>query len=366
MKYFVDHDSDRSIYLQLYEQLRRDIVDKQYLYGSKLPSKRILSEETGVSLISVEHAYGLLQDEGYIETRPRSGYYVVFQDTDGFVGQEARTTVYQPPVQETTPVAYDETENMSFTVWAKTMRHVLSEYGERIFMKVPNQGSMELRGALARYLARSRNMQVHPEQIVIGSGAEYLYGILLQMLTPKRRYAIEDPSYEKIARIYQAYGVEPQLLPLGPGGLISEPLWNSNAEILHISPFRSYPSGITAHASKRREYVKWVNKKGGWIIEDDFESEFSISRKTEDTVYALDHGKHVIYMNSFSKTISPSIRIAYMILPEPWLEEFGKKVGFYACTVPAYEQYVVAEFIESGEFERHINRVRRRKRKQIT
>lgn len=366
MKYTIDRSSEISIYLQLYEQLRRDIVEGQYGYGDKLPSKRILSEETGASLISVEHAYSLLLDEGYIDSKPRSGYYVIFQDSDGFAAQRVRTVSYQHQEPLVEQGAYDETEKLAFSGFARTMRRVLSIYGERILTKVPNQGSPELRNALSRYLARSRNMHVKPEQIVIGSGAEYLYGMLLQMLTPEGRFAIEDPSYEKIAKIYQAYGVKPELLPLEKGGLNSERLWSCSADILHVSPFRSYPSGITAHASKRREYVKWARKTGGYIIEDDFESEFSVSTKAEDTVYALDGGTHVIYMNSFSKTIGPSIRIAYMILPESKLGEFEEKVGFYACTVPAFEQYVMAEFIESGDFERHINRVRRRKRKRAS
>ena len=139
----------------------------------------------------------------------------------------------------------------------------------------------------------------------------------------------------------------------------------TNASVLHTTPYRSFPTGITASASKRHEYVRWFGKKDRFIIEDDFESEFSVSTKAEETLFSLSEQDKVIYLNTFSKTISPSLRVGYMVLPEKLVGEFEERLGFYSCTVPTFEQLVIAELINSGDFERHINRVRRNKRKLL-
>ncbi|MDD6011546.1 MAG: aminotransferase class I/II-fold pyridoxal phosphate-dependent enzyme, partial [Oscillospiraceae bacterium] len=179
-----------------------------------------------------------------------------------------------------------------------------------------------------------------------------------------RTYALENPSYDKISRVYIANGVNYEMLKMGKDGIKSDELRKSQATVLHITPFNSFPSGVTATASKRREYILWAKERGGYIIEDNYESELTVSKKNEDTVFSLSHQGPVIYLNTFSKTIAPSIRVGYMVLPEEMLGEFESKLGFYSCTVPVFEQYVLAELIQSGSFERHINRVRRIKRKQ--
>ena len=201
-----------------------------------------------------------------------------------------------------------------------------------------------------------------PEQIVIGAGAEYLYGLAIQLLGRDRIYAIEDPSYEQIRSVYAANGVRYESLRFGRDGVLSSELQRTSATVLHVTPYRSFPSGVTASAGKRREYVTWAQERGGVIIEDDFDSEFSVSSKNEDTVFALAPEGTVIYVNTFSKTVASSMRIGYMVLPRSLLPTFLGSVGFYSCTVPVFEQYVLAELINSGDFERHINRVRRRRR----
>ena len=148
-------------------------------------------------------------------------------------------------------------------------------------------------------------------------------------------------------------------------GITTSSLKKSNASVLHITSFNSYPSGVTASASKRQEYISWARERKGYIIEDNYDSEFTVSKKNEDTVFSLSGGESVIYLNTFSRTVSSSIRVGYMVLPKGLLGEFQEKLGFYSCTVPVFEQYVLAELIENGDFERHINRVRRNKRKKI-
>ncbi len=346
-------------YMKLYIALREQITRGVFGYGERLPSKRRLSDSYGVSLITVAHAYDLLLEEGYVEGRERSGYFVIFREGEALPVAAPRKS---SRTLETAKVEIREAggrELFPFSAFAKTMRSVLSFYGEKILNPSPNHGCRELREAIASYLARSRHMEVKPEQILIGSGAEYLYGLHIQVLGRERIFALENPSYEKIKMVYDANRVAVELLSMGAEGIKSEELARSRASVLHVTPFNSYPSGITATASKRAEYIRWAKARGGVIIEDDFDSEFTLLSKPEDTLFSLEPHGSVIYMNSFSKTIAPSIRAGYLVLPEKWMGPYEEKVGFYSCTVPVFEQLVLAEFINQGHFERHINRVRR-------
>lgn len=344
--------------MQLYSQLRSDIVSGAYSCGARLPSKRELAADSGVSVITAEHAYALLCDEGYIEARQRSGYFVIYRRKD-FVSSE-------PPVDAIAAAhAHTVTGDFPFSVLAKTMRRVLLDRGEDILVKSPNHGCYELRTALKSYLARSNGINVQPEQIIIGSGAEYLYSLIAQLLGRERCFGLENPSYDKIRRVYQACGVECDMLRMGKDGIKTAELERTGASVLHVTPFHSFPSGVTAGASKRAEYLHWAQQRGGYIIEDNFDSELTVSRKNEDTVFSLDDSGCVIYLNTFSRTVAPSIRVGYMLLPLRLLEDFDRLLGFYSCTVPVFEQYVLAELLNSGDFERSINRTRRARRRQL-
>ncbi|MBR0441509.1 MAG: PLP-dependent aminotransferase family protein [Firmicutes bacterium] len=385
----IDKNTKEPKYMQLYGRLRDGITSGLYSEGEKLPSKRDLAMENGVSVVSAEHALSLLADEGYIESRERSGHYVIFSEKE-MHGQELRvqeapgsgpslqgphgappsegaadlsgfpSDPSEEPSKGTDPAAFP------FSVFARTMRRVISEYGETLLIKSPNSGCIQLRTAISAYLAKNRGMHARPELIIIGAGAEFLYGLLVQILGRGLTYAVENPSYEKIEQVYLANDVKVDRLALGRDGILSSELRRTDADVLHISPFRSYPSGVTASASKRREYIRWAESRPKrTIIEDDFESEFSTSSKAEDTVFSLAKRGNVIYLNTFSKTVAPSIRAGYMILPEELLPLYRERAGFYSCAVPTFEQYALAEFIENGDFERHINRVRRAARKKL-
>lgn len=359
MAYTIDNKI-RPVYLQLYKQLRDDIISGVFPYNTKLPSKRLMADETGVSTITVEHAYALLCDEGYAEARQRSGHYVAFRRSDGF----AATT---PIPQKQASIHSHSTSSAEFSIslLSKTMRKVLTDCGQRLLEKSPNCGCHELRDALKQYLARNRGIHVATEQIVIGSGSEYLYRLIIDLLGRNRTVAIEDPSYKQIQQVYQAADMTCLPLPLAHDGIDSTVLSATNADILHTTPYRSYPTGVTATASKRHEYIQWADSEDRYIIEDDFESEFSVSSKPTETLFALSQKDNVIYLNTFSKTIAPSLRIGYMVLPKKLVQSFEEKLGFYSCTVPTFEQLVLAELINSGSFERHINRVRRNKRREL-
>lgn len=359
MKYIVDKEK-RPVYLQLYKQLRDDIVNGIYGFHQKLPSKRLLADEVGVSTITVEHAYELLCDEGYAEPHERSGFFVIFRTSDGFA----------VPVDETKKRPHEnraegEYPDFSVSLLSKTMRRVLLDYNDAILEKSPNAGRIELRTALRQYLARNRGINVGIEQIIIGSGAEYLYGLIVDLLGRDKVYAIESPSYEKIEQVYRAAGLKYELLPLSDDGIADAALAATNADVLHTTPYRSFPSGVTASASKRHEYIRWSDRGDRFIVESDYDSEFSVSSKPMETLFALSDRDNVIYLNTFSKTISPSLRVGYMVLPRRLVEPFEERLGFHSCTVPTFEQFVLTELINNGDFERHINRVRRSKRKEL-
>lgn len=355
----------KPIYLELYSKLRDDIINGVYRHGARLPSKRTLASDMGVSVITVQHAYEILCDEGYIVSSERSGYFVSYSDGDIFSSHSpAEDTNKNNATPDSMSTQFDE-YHFPFSVYAKTARFILSEYGDAILRKTSGRGALFFRSAIADYLARGRNMHVSPEQIVIGSGAEYLYTLTVQLLGRDKVFATEDPSYEKIQSVYKANGVKCQALKLGSDGILTEELEKTCADVLHVSPYRSYPSGVTASVSKRYEYLRWADDGGRYLIEDDFESEFTVSTKVEDTVFSLDTSGNVIYMNTFSRTVSPSLRVAYMVLPEKLNSEFDEKMSFYSCTVPSFEQYLIAELLNNGSFERHINRVRRMKRKKL-
>lgn len=357
MKYNIEKNGTKASYLQLYEQIRRDIEAGAYPYGTKLPSKRILSEEIGMSVITVEHTYALLCEEGYIEPRERSGYFIIYREGD-FLSHSPENT--SPPLPHS-PVPKAP---FPFSVMARAMRKVLADCGEGIFERSPNTGCPALRSVISAYLKRSVGIDASPEQIIIGAGAEYLYGLVVQLLGKDRVYALENPSYETIRRVYEAHDAVCRMLPMGNDGIKSSALEKSDATVLHVTPFNSYPSLVSASAGKRREYIRWAKERGAVIVEDNYDSELTVSKKHDETVFSLSPEGSVIYINTFSQTIAPSVRVGYMVIPPSMVTDFESRLGFYSCTVPIFDQYVLAELIGSGEFERHINRVRRERRKR--
>ena len=346
-------------YFEIYSRLKKGITEGVYPYGSKLPSKRVTAEKYGYSVITVEHAYELLTSEGYIEPESRSGYYVTYISGDAFTGAAKKET----PVTKAEKRTF-RWEPFPFSVYASAVRYVLAEYGERLYEKSPGSGTAELKEAVREYLARSRGIYVDADRIVVGSGAEYLYGVITELLGRDKVYAIESPSYAKIERVYAADGVKCDKLRLGADGILSSELAATSADVLHVTPFRSFPTGVTASASKKREYLRWAEKGNRYIVEDDYESEFSLSPKTADTIFAFDDKGCVIYLNTFSQTLSPALRAGYMLLPPALAKEYNEKLGFYSCSVPVLEQFLIARLLNDGSFERHLNRVRRLRRKQ--
>ncbi len=351
MNWKIDPDRKEAAYLQLYRQIRADIVSGALTPETKLPSKRTLAEELGVSVITVEHALELLTDEAYITARPRSGFYVSF-------GGLRQTVQRRPAAISQMQAPPDAPADFPFSLWARTMRSVLSEYGERILSSAPGTGCPELKSAIAEWMARSRGLLLDPERILIGSGAEYLYGLVVQLLGRKSLFALEDPCYEKIRQVYEANGAVCEFLKMGPDGILPEELARSRASLLHVTPYHSYPSGVTASAAKRHEYTAWAKARQAYLVEDDYDSEFAMLRMPAETLLSL-LPERVIYINTFSKTLAPAIRTGFMVLPTALNEKYRAELDFYSCTVPVFDQLVLAEFIRAGHLERMIGRRRR-------
>ena len=389
---------DKSKYYYLYSAIKEDILSGTLKKNEKLPSKRSLAEHLGVSLITVENAYQMLKDEGYIESRERSGYYVTELKLLGkkvkvekeleLLGRRQRKQLLflsneqgekEELLRKQTKMHTQEKVLFPESVYFKTVRSVLTEYGSELLEKSPNEGCAILRNAIAKYLLRYRGIFAQPEQIIIGSGAEHLYSTVVRMFGNDKVYGLENPSYQQIRMVYEGMGASCEMLQMGKEGILSTELEKTQADILHVTPFHSYPSGVTATVRKRHDYLEWVKNVSPncsriglddeqsihgkmherIIIEDDFDSEFFMPGKPIDTLYMLDDNQSVIYLNTFSKSLSPSIRIGYMILPEKYLEVYRGKMGDFSCTVPVLDQYVLAEFIDQGHFEQHLNRVRR-------
>ena len=354
--YTLDSGKKMPLYEQLYRAVRDEILTGQIKGGEKLPSKRALAENLNISCITVENAYEQLLAEGYIVSRPRSGYYA---RTLEVLPQAAAQTEPQRRAQvQTVPTV--SAEHFPFSVWARLMRGVLMDDRQQLLQPAPNLGLYELRCAIAGMLRRSRGIVADPDCIIIGAGAEYLYNILIQLLGRQHRYGLEDPGHQKIARVYEANGVKICSVALDEHGVSVQALYASDATVMHLSPGHQYPTGIVMPIWRRQQLMAWLkDSPERWLVEDDYDSEFRFGGKPVATMFSMDDVGRVIYMNTFSKTITPALRISYMILPRPLMERYQKNLGFYSCTVPGFEQLTLTRFLDEGFFEKHVNRMRR-------
>lgn len=344
------------LYEDLYRQIREDILTGVLRPGEKLPSKRALAQNLEVGKITVEAAYTQLLSEGYITSREKIGYFVEKSERP-WPGAEkpARSPVVNPAPEALLDLTANGTGQFPFSVWIRLQRAVILDYGKKLLLPLPNQGVWELREAIAEHLAAFRGMVAAPENILIGAGTDFLYNLLIQLLGQDKVYAVEEPGYDKTRRIYGASGVRCINVPMDESGVRPDGL--GGAQVLHITPSHHFPTGIVMPVQRRRELLDWA-AGDRWIIEDDYDSEFRFRGHPKPAMYSLDP-RRVIYMNTFSKSLAPSIRISYMVLPEDLMAEFRRKLGFYSCTVPSFEQYTLARFLKEGYFEKHINRMRK-------
>ena len=355
---------NESLYMHLYQCIRQDIVDGKLVSGEKLPSKRSFAKNLGVSTITIENAYAQLLSEGYIYSIPKKGFYV--SDFKNNVIKPVKLTTENVKLSSgqsdfLADFSSNQTrpENFPFSIWAKLMRETFNTNSPELMTKPPCGGIMGLRQAIATHLEQFRGMHVQPEQIFIGAGTEYLYGLLIQLLGFDKKYAIENPGYEKIAAIYNSYNVAYHYIPMDNNGILVDELEKSEADVVHISPSHHFPTGIVTPISRRYELLGWAAASADrYIIEDDYDSEFRYKGKPIPALQGMDQNGCVIYMGTFSKAIAPAIRVGYMVLPEALLSVYLAKGRFYSSTVSRVDQRILAKFISGGYFERHLNRMR--------
>ncbi len=348
----ISYSLSRPYTRSLYQAIRADIENGTYPEGSRLPSKRQFALDLNLSLSTVENALSLLEEEGYIECLERKGAFVL----PGNLRSGSRSDFIFHPLEEDLAIQDPE---FPASLWFKTMRLVMSRDREMLCQMSPAPGSARLRNSIARYLHQQRGMNVQPEQIVIASGSRQLYEILARLFQGDFHVAIESPSFAPIEAIYARSGAQIEKLPMDEEGISVQALKESQASFLHVSPFSSYPSQVITSPTRRKLYLEWIARRPGYLIEDDYNSEFFQNGPMLQTLYALDRQEKVIYLNTFSKSISPSVRLGYMVLPFSLLETYEKTARAMACTVTMLEQYTLAEFMENGSFERLIARRRR-------
>lgn len=351
--------SEKNKYYALYRAIRGDILSGNLKHGDKLPSKRSLAEHLGVSVITVQTAYEQLLAEGYIESEQRRGYFVAE------VNPQNGTVTPYPHYEEGREESYNldlcsgraPVKLFPFSTWAKLMRQTLSEEGDHLLERVPCDGDPALKEAIAAYLYRFRGFKVDAQQVVIGAGAEYLYGVIVQLLGRDKPYAVENPAYARVPQTYALNGAKCRYIAVDDCGVKVDEVEKNGACALHVSPSHQYPTGAVMPAANRSKILAWAEKSGAYIIEDDYDSEFRLFGKPLSTMAGM-NGERVIYINTFSKTLAPSLRMGYMVLPPRLYADYCKIFGNSANVVPLFEQKTLAKMLDGGFFERHVSRLR--------
>jgi GntR family transcriptional regulator / MocR family aminotransferase len=364
--YYIDSKKKMPMYEQLYLEIRSDIQNGTLVANERMPSKRTLAEHLKVSLVTVESAYAQLIAEGYLRSRARSGFFVETVGTRVGIKRSPNHMIEKPSLHLSEPtLRFDLKTNVidptlfPASTWSKLTREVLSAADPAFWNVVDSRGLVHLREAIALHLSRFRGMIVDPERIVIGTGTEYLLDLVVKLIGRNSHYAVENPGYPKIVRVLESTGVLAYGVSVDEAGLSVEDLRKTPADVVHVTPSHQFPKGVVMSIKRRLELLSWAEEDGSrYIIEDDYDSEFRFTGTPIPALEGLDqHGK-VIYMNSFSKTLAPSLRIAYMVLPEALMKRFDTRFSFLTCPVPNLEQETLASFLQKGHFERHLNRMR--------
>lgn len=377
LTYRMDDRGEQSLYEYLYTCIKRDIETGKIAADEHMPSKRRFAEHLGVSVITVENAYAQLVAEGYLRAVERKGYYANrlagagarsrARSRERVAPKSAPSTLPAPP--EPTGLVADFTGGSAtglfpYARWAHTLRTTLGEESEETLKgELDPLGSPRLRKAIAAYLRGFRGVQVDPDNVVVGAGSQVLYNLLVQLLGYDRRFAVEEPGYPRLTRIYETCGVRLSHIPLVEDGVDVAALRTSGADVLHCMPSHQYPTGIVTPVSRRYELLGWASEAPGrYIIEDDYDCEFRFTGKPIPSLQSIDASGRVIYANTFAKSLGPGFRMGYLVLPDELAAAFRAKLGFYTNTSSAIDQLVLARFIARGDYERYVNRLRTRYR----
>ena len=348
-------------YYTLYSCVRDDILRGKIKAGERLPSKRAFAAELGVSVVTVQLAYDQLLAEGYIRSKERSGFYA--EKVAEGLKEERQTAAEYAEIKHEEKFKIDLVHGNTppnmfpFSVWARLIRSVLADCGEHLLERVPCDGDKQLKSAVAAYLYRSRGIDVDPRYVVVGAGAEHLYGVIVQLLGRDKLYAVENPGYGKISSTYALNGARCLPVNVTDKGIDISVLEKSEACVAHVSPSHQFPTGAVMPVSARSRLIEWAKQRGGYVIEDEYDSEFRLTGKPLQCMCGLCPEK-VIYMNTFSKSLAPSMRMGYMVLPPALYEKYLQIFSSSASFVPLFEQKALAQMLDGGYFERHLNRLK--------
>lgn len=364
---YLQHDSQKALYEQIYEYICQEITDGKISPGEKLPSTRLLAKSLQISRSTAEFAYDQLVAEGYITTRPRAGYYAC--DVSGLYNWKGNTLtertekISRKPEQKEykivfSPFRIDE-EHFPFRVWQKASRSVNWEDDASFFHAGDSRGDEKLRVAISSYLHRARGVNCDPEQIVLGAGNEYLLLLLSQILGNNKVVAMENHTYIQAARTFENMEYMVSAVAMDESGMQMKQVRGMGADILYVMPSHQFPLGTIMPMKRRMELLQWaLEEDDRYIIEDDHDSEFRYKGKPIPSLQGMDQSNRVVYIGTFSKSIAQSVRVSYMVLPKRLMDKYYTNCGFYSTTVPRMQQEVLYHFLEDGSFERHLNRMK--------
>ncbi len=365
--------TDMPLYQQLYQHIKAEIIAGHLVAEQKLPSKRRLAEHLDVSQNTVKGAYEQLLEEGYISSKERSGYFV----------QEIRNLVQVPKVAEHIEEPGTEKpqwivdfgyhgvdlEHFPFLILRKLAKDILGQRDPAFLRRVDPQGYKPLRDAIASYLHNARGVHCNPEQIVISSGTEFLFSILFQVLPDHFLYGIEDPGQDRLPLLFRRNRAQWVPMAMDVDGMRTDSVRESGVDVLCITPAHQFPSGTIMSVGRRTELLEWAGQKPSrYLVEDDYDGEFKYGGVPVPALQSLDGHERVVYMGTFSKALTPSLRISYMVLPEHLLRLYRRTLSYLICPVPLLDQMLLYRFIQDGYFERHLNQMRtiyRRKREAL-
>ncbi|MGN8646518.1 MocR-like pyridoxine biosynthesis transcription factor PdxR [Gracilibacillus sp. HCP3S3_G5_1] len=362
----LDPNDNTPLYIQLYEYILEEIEAGRISQGTRLPSIRKLASHLEISKNTVDAAYQQLIAEGYIKSKPKSGLYVTEFD-EQFLIPSSKTpiTLNNCEVYKTLEKIYPydfrhgniDKESFPTTIWKKLNNQVL--YEKDIFSYGDRQGEPELRLELTKYLYESRGVLCTPDQIIIGGGIQQLLGLLCIIIgSDFHSIAVENPGYDGTREIFKHHGFSIKPIELNNHGIHIKKLRESQARLVYVTPSHQFPIGMIMPITNRMKLIQWAEHVNGYIIEDDYDSEFRYRGKPIPALQGIDSQDKVIYLGTFSKALLPSIRLAYMILPEPLIKKFKMKFQFYEQPVSKILQKTIYLFMQQGYWQKHLRKMR--------
>ncbi|MFJ8264305.1 PLP-dependent aminotransferase family protein [Rummeliibacillus sp. NPDC094406] len=366
----LEKDSITPLYEQLYEEIKKGIIEGTIVVNSKLPSKRKLAEFLSISQTTIELAYSQLIAEGYIASKSRVGFFVEAIEELAYVEKKLPHSVLETPSERQILIDFNpgkiDTASFPFTTWRKYAKDAIDYHEKDLLLIGSAQGELELREQIASYLYQSRGVLCSPEQIVLGSGTEQLLPMIMKLLGEDNQYAIENPGYTLTHHIFNQYNQKVIPIEVDEDGIQIQQLEGSSANIAYVTPSHQFPTGAVLSASRRSQLLNWAaHDDERFIIEDDYDSEFRYIGKPIASLQGMDHRDTVIYISTFSKSLMPSLRIAYFVLPKKLLSQYHNMFTYYTSTVPRFEQHILAQFMRDGHFSKHLNRMRKIYRKKL-